>query len=335
MAKARKLASGNWSCQVMSRGVRRSFTAPTKKSAELAALSWVNSRTPDPAFRTVGECVEDYIESKKNVLSPTTIDSYRRRMENDLGALLAVPVADLSQLIVQKAFNELALTKSPKTVRVAHGLLVSVLNVYAPEIRLRTSLPPLKKKLRVWPSVEQVLAAVVGSPVELPCLLALWEGLRMSEIRGARVSDISPDGVLMLQKTIVTVAGEHIEKDSMKTYESARLVHLSPYLLDLVRKLPEGQEHLTELSGNAIYKRFSRLLEAAGVPHIRFHDLRHLNASTMVALNVPDVYAMERGGWSSPSIMKSVYQHTLTDERRSVDEKIDGYFENILEKIKG
>ena len=91
----------------------------------------------------------------------------------------------------------------------------------------------------------------------------------------------------------------------------------------------------TYLTGNAIYKRFSRLLEAAGVPHIRFHDLRHLNASTMVALNVPDVYAMERGGWSSPSIMKSVYQHTLTEERRSVDEKIDGYFENILEKIKG
>lgn len=35
-----------------------------------------------------------------------------------------------------------------------------------------------------------------------------------------------------------------------------------------------------------------------------FHDLRHLNASVMAALRIPDKYAQERGGWKSDKIMK-------------------------------
>ena len=64
--------------------------------------------------------------------------------------------------------------------------------------------------------------------------------------------------------------------------------------------------------------------------HIRFHDLRHLNASVMLALGIPDKYAMERGGWSSTSIMKSVYQHTFTAERQAVDDKIDSFFNEMM-----
>lgn len=47
-------------------------------------------------------------------------------------------------------------------------------------------------------------------------------------------------------------------------------------------------------------------------------------------LGVPDKYAMERGGWSSPNVMKSVYQHTFTAERQKIDKKIDRYFEARL-----
>ena len=53
----------------------------------------------------------------------------------------------------------------------------------------------------------------------------------------------------------------------------------------------------------------------------------------MLMLGVPDKYAMERGGWSSPSIMKSVYQHTFTAERQAIDKKIDSYFESALDSI--
>ena len=39
---------------------------------------------------------------------------------------------------------------------------------------------------------------------------------------------------------------------------------------------------------------------------------------------------MERGGWSTPSTLKNVYQHTFTEERIATDKKIDGYIEGLF-----
>ena len=45
----------------------------------------------------------------------------------------------------------------------------------------------------------------------------------------------------------------------------------------------------------------------------------------MLMLGVPDKYAMERGGWATNTTLKNVYQHTFDEERRKVDEQIDGF----------
>ena len=50
----------------------------------------------------------------------------------------------------------------------------------------------------------------------------------------------------------------------------------------------------------------------------------------MLMFGIPDKYAMERGGWSSSSVLKRVYQHTFSEERRQVDERIDGFFNDLL-----
>ena len=47
--------------------------------------------------------------------------------------------------------------------------------------------------------------------------------------------------------------------------------------------------------------------------------------------HIPDKYAMERGGWSTPNTLKAVYQHTFLEERKLVDKQIDEFFENIIE----
>ena len=65
---------------------------------------------------------------------------------------------------------------------------------------------------------------------------------------------------------------------------------------------------------------------------ITFHDLRHLNASVMLMLGVPDKYAMEHGGWSTDCILKNVYQQTFSSERKKVDKIIDGYFNGIIKE---
>ena len=80
-----------------------------------------------------------------------------------------------------------------------------------------------------------------------------------------------------------------------------------------------------------IRKHLKKLADANGY-QMTFHDLRHLNASVMLALGVPDKYAMERGGWATNTTLKNVYQHTFDEERRKVDEQIDSFFNALLDE---
>ena len=52
----------------------------------------------------------------------------------------------------------------------------------------------------------------------------------------------------------------------------------------------------------------------------------------MLMIVVPNKYAMERGGWATDNVLKSVYQQTFTSERIKVDKMIDDYFNGIIEK---
>lgn len=340
MATAKQLPSGSWFIRVYDSELKKQvcFTSPLpgkagKNEVELMAREYqLGKRMKKEKGKTLGECIDEYISLKENILSPATIEGYRKERRNGLADLCGLYLSEINSQVIQAHINRIALTKSPKSVRNTHGLLVSVLNVYMPELIIRTTLPKAQKRIKQLPDVREVLQAVVGSDIELPCLLAIWCSLRMSEIRGAKRSDIV-NGILTIRDTVVTVNGEHIEKHSTKTIDSTRQIMLPQRIQGLISALPNNQDKLTLLSGQAIYKRFSRLLERQGIPHMTFHDLRHMNASVMLALGIPDKYAMERGGWSSDHIMKSVYQHTFSEERRKADEKIDSYFNSVLESI--
>ena len=88
---------------------------------------------------------------------------------------------------------------------------------------------------------------------------------------------------------------------------------------------------LVPFTGATIYFRWIKLLNDNHLPHMTFYDLRHLNASVMALLRVPDKYAQERGGWKSDKIMKRVYTQTFAEERERVDNTIDEYFGNIVD----
>ena len=337
MATAKQLPSGSWFIRIYDGELKKQvgFTSKLEGKAgtnevELMAREYqLGRRQKKKLGKTVGEAIDEYISLKENILSPSTLEGYRRTKKNNLAELSDIYLNELTANDIQAHINKLALTKSPKTIRNAHGLLVSVLNVFAPDLKINTSLPKIQKKIKQLPTVDEVLGAVIGSDIELPCLLAMWCSLRMSEIRGARKADIK-DGVLTVQNTIITVEGQHIEKRQTKTVESTRQIKLPTRIIRLIAALPEDQTYITPLSGQALYKRFIKLLDAKGVQPMTFHELRHLNASVMLALGIPDKYAMERGGWSSPNIMKSVYQHTFSKEREKADELIDNYFEQKI-----
>ncbi len=86
-------------------------------------------------------------------------------------------------------------------------------------------------------------------------------------------------------------------------------------------------------SGKVIWQNFTNALKKAGVQHMRFHDLRHMNASIMTYLNIPERYAMERGGWKRPDTLRKVYQHTFSKERVQVDNSVDEFMNGLFDDL--
>lgn len=53
----------------------------------------------------------------------------------------------------------------------------------------------------------------------------------------------------------------------------------------------------------------------------------------MLALGVPDKYAMERMGHATSNMLKMVYQHTMRSKQEEVADVVDSYFENKLHTV--
>lgn len=71
-------------------------------------------------------------------------------------------------------------------------------------------------------------------------------------------------------------------------------------------------------------------LKTNGIKHYCFHSLRHVNTSGMLPPNVPDNYAMKRMEPSTNNMLKTVYQHTLTEKGIEVGPAVDGYSEPLI-----
>ena len=326
-----QLPSGSWRCQVMVAGKRISVVDDDPAVAHAKALALkaglIQKEKPVTSM-TVGDAVDRYIESKDSVLSPSTVAGYKRVRKNDMEDIADTRLPLLTQEAVQRWINGLSKKKSPKSVRNAHGLLSAALAVYLPDMALRTTMPQKRRYEAAVPSGEDVAAimeAARGTRDELPILLAVWMGLRMSEILGLKWSDVDGD-VLHIRRALV----DEGEKTT-KTYSSQRDLPLPKYIKDLMK--PTEDEHIVPTTRRALYCRFQTICKRAGVQHYRFHDLRHINASVMLALGVPNKYAQERMGHSTDTMLKTVYQHTMQAEAQQAAEKVNNYFEGILHTI--
>lgn len=310
--------------------IYKSFTDPDPIMAIQAALDYKQHKgePTKPKSITIGKAVEQYIDSKENILSPSTIEGYRNVQRNRLQPIKDMDIDKFDTSDAQAYINGLSKNISPKSVSNAWGLVVSAIQLQVPDKVLRVTLPAKKKVVRELPTAQEVINAIKGTDVELPALLAMWLSLRMSEVRGIKYKDITR-GILTVRRTILTVKGEHIAREQTKTYGSTRRIKLPEHIQKLIGS-GDPNDFIIKQTAEVIYKHFVHAIECAGLPHIRFHDLRHLNASIMLQLGIPEKYAMERGGWTTNSTLQNVYQHTFSAERAAVDEKVDAYFNQLL-----
>ena len=333
LPKVTKLPSGNYRIQIMVDGKRYSVTDSDpkvckQKAKELYAGLQLEKRIP----LTVGTAFDKYIESKDSVLSPATIRGYKKIRKDHLQALMKLNITELTQEDVQRAVNsDFKNGASSKTVRNAHGLLSAVLKEYRPNFVLRTTLPqkkPYEISILTEADLKKLLAVSVGTKYHLAIVLAAWLGLRMSEIRGLKYQDLI-DGKLHIQRAIVEGEDGPAEKLT-KTISGDRWIPCPQKIKDLIEAQDHKSEYIVPLTQASIYKGFVRLCEKANIKPCRFHDLRHFAASEAHSLGIPDKYQMKRMGHKTDNMLKTVYQHTMSDKEDAFSNIIDSHMESIF-----
>ena len=292
-----------------------------------------------PDDMTLYEAIDKYISASDAVLSPSTITGYRVIQRNASRTIMHLKLSKIDREVLKEAVNEESkrITKkrkapiSPKTVCNEYGLIVTVLDTYAPGIETDVTLPQKTITQNEISTPDVIFQMVKGTSIELPVLLAMWLSFTASEIIGLRKSkSISSDGNYITIKDVIVTDehGNQVVKNKGKQPLRHRTLRIPPYIKELIDKVPTDQ--IVPLTVPALSKRWSRLVARSGIPKMTFHDLRHVNASVMALLMIPDKYAQDRGGWKTDSIMKSVYQQSFSQERLLIDQRIDDFMSEKL-----
>lgn len=339
MAKARKLPSGKWRTQVYDytdeNGKRHyeSFTATTKKESEyLAAEFALKKKRKIKNDLTLKEARDGYIDSKCNVLSPSTIAGYRH-MDDYFIEIDNIPLSKLTQNIIQAWVNNLSRNHSPKSVRNAHGLLSAVIKSYDRSVTLTTVLPQKIMPTYTLPSDDDISKIISylkehNHDLYIAVCLAAFGTLRRSEICALDASDVYKNTIHVHKAKVKSADCEWIIK-TPKTTSSDRYVELPDFV---VKEFPSSGS-IVNMSPDDITQHFRRTLKHLNINHFRFHDLRHYSASIMHAIGIPDQYIMSRGGWSSDTILKAVYRGTLSDYQKKYTDATNDYFNKMQHKM--
>lgn len=341
MATAKKLPSGAYRCLIfdhMEDGKRKykSFTAATKKEAEYKATQYIMQKEEQqkalPEY-TLYDAIGNYCDLKNNVLSPTTIREYRRAQKYNYADIKDIKLSALTNDDIQRWVNGFAKDHSPKTVKNAYGLIRAVLDTFAPDIRLRITLPQAVPHKLYVPSDSDIKAVIEyfsenDKDMELAVYLAAFGTLRRSEVCGLDAGDIDGN-TITIQRAMVDKGKDEWVVKTTKTVSSTRTVEMPQFVIDKCPK--EGR--IVNLNPDQVTHRFMRALRHLDVPSFRFHDLRHYAASIMHAIGVPDQYIMQRGGWSSDKTLKAIYRGTIKNYEEKYTDMTLSHFEDMQHEM--
>lgn len=345
MATPKKLPSGNYRIQVYhytdvyGRKHYKSFTAPSKKQAALLAAEWeVKKKEESDIFEnmTIYKAIKKYIDIKRSVLSPSTLRDYLCMLDCHFATQFGqIKLSDLTNSNIQIWISGLTDKLSPKRIRNIYGLLSAALEMFYPDFRIKVTLPQREKPDLYCPSDEDIRILLQhikdgkDFDLETAVLLAAFGTLRRSEICALTSDDIIGNTITIRHAMVMDTDGEWIVK-APKTLGSIRVIHMPDFI---IKRLSGINGAIIQATPSQISDRFRKAVKSAGLHHFRFHDLRHYSASIMHAIGVPDQYIMQRGGWSSDNIMKSVYRNVIDLENVKQSKKINQHFEKISHEI--
>lgn len=335
-------------------GKRRAKQFARKKDAEawFTQAGWEVSKgvhTPDSQSTTVAKAADLWIEkAEQEKRERGTIEQYRGLANLHIKPLLgAEKLSRLSRPRVEAFRDELLRTRSKamagKIVRALSSVLTEaqrrglVAQNVASDVRVvRTARE--KKKIEI-PTTAELKAMLAGAGDDLRPLLmmAIYTGLRASELRGLRWQDVDLKGRVV---TVCQRADRYCEIGPPKSDAGHRSIPLAPALVTALKtwKLacPIGDMGLVfpntkggvQVYQHLLRRKFFPLQIAAGIcdevgktdegepvmkPRYGLHALRHAAASAWIKQRIDLKRLQTWMGHASIAMTLDVYGHLLSD----------------------
>lgn len=322
MKNLTQLPSGSYRYRKMIDGVNVSITfdhEPSEKEVTIAVskeLKEAENKVPRSSF---GKCCERYIESKRPVLSPSTIRAYYSIVGALSDDLKITDINDIEQIDVQNEISDYAISHSPKSAANMHGLISAVIKMFRPTMQLTTTLPQRVKYEPYTPSaveIKQILDTSKGTRYSVPFQLGVL-GMRRSEICALDLSDLDGNELKISKAKVKGDDKQWHLKLLPKTADGKRTIYVPDQLIGEIKEYGffDGEP-------GAILKALNRYQQKLGIPKFRFHDLRAYYASYAHSKGVPDAVIMASGGWKSDYVMKRIYRRALEEDKKKYQKSI-------------
>ena len=356
-SKPVRRADGRYQCRVVIAGKTRFFTGATASIAREKMRAWLRSPgATDPnkpeMHSNVASLLDAYLKRVKEAKADKTYRSYesivRHHIKPRIGSLdpAKVTARHITAMLDDMKTSPIAIAGKPKhgktkrligarTRELTYVIVGAALKAVAPGLLTNVEKPKAKsEEMHPWRADEasQFLRHVDEhrDPYRTLYRLALRTGARKGELLALRVNDFDASaGYIRITKSYNDKLGQD---GPTKTPSSRRSVALSSETIAAVKKHilatgVRGDDRLFPAGDvRVLTKRMQRSMRAAGVPVIRFHDLRHTFATLALAAHVPFKVVSEMLGHKSVKLTLDVYAHTLPGMHESAVQALEAAF---------
>jgi integrase len=306
----------------------------------------------EPSRQTVADFLARWLEEvARPTIRPTSYLSYEGVIRLHIGQHLGgIGLGKLTPPQVQGLYAAMEKAgASPRLRQLTHAVLPRALKQAVrwnliPRNPCDAVEPPRvgRKEMKAYTpeQVQQLLKAAEGHRLEALFLLAVTGGLRQGELFGLHWPDIDLEGdSVSVQRTLEELRGR-FRLAEPKSAKIRRQVQLPRVAVGALRRHRARMEAEGRLEGpvfcdthggwlrksNFLRQVFKPLLRRAGLPEVRFHDLRHTHATLLLAQGVHPKVVQERLGHSQISLTMDTYSQVLPTIQKEAAAKLDGLF---------
>jgi integrase len=329
----------------------------TKKEARIECARLITEMKDGAYVETDRTSLNDFCDrwerdwAATNV-SPKTSERYSHLLKHIRPTLGAKPMQAIRAQDLNALYTSLHDKLAPRTIGHLHRLLHLVFghatkwgNIKRNVVALVNApkVPPTEAAVLQLAEIPQMFDTVRGRGYSLYpiAVVALGTGMRRGELCALRWQDVNLDAAtLRVERSLEQTRKSGLRFKEPKSKRGRRNISLSPAVVAELRKhwaTQQEQRLSLGLGGSPpdglvfadwdgspfapdrLSDNFADTMEAAGLPHVTLHTLRHTHASQLIRSGVDILTVSRRLGHATATVTLNVYGHLITTEDKAAE----------------